>query len=444
VIFVSKYRPYFGFILVILFISLCLTPQTKSILSLPPYQKMVVGETSNIILSLPEILTEKINLEIKNSASSVLALPFDPPVTINKEPTGFKIIALKPGKAEMQLKLWGYIPIKSIEVESISNQRVVVGGHSIGVLLQSKGIMVVGFAPIIGMEGEKIYPARDYGLQIGDLIMKANNKEIKSENDLARIIDKNKDEKIILEIKRSDKNITIAVPTAYCPETNRHRIGLFVRDGITGVGTLTFWDPQTGYYAALGHIIIDADTKKSINVLEGKIISASIQTVKAGQPGKPGEKIGVFNEDSSLSGNILKNSCNGIYGQTDKKIENPKIKYQMEIGYAHQVVTGPAEMYTVVNGVEIEKFAVNIEKIYPGRENGKGMVIKVTDPRLLNLTGGIIQGMSGSPIVQNNRIIGAVTHVFLNDPSRGYGIFMDNMLNEMPGYEQKAGENSTN
>ena len=232
--------------------------------------------------------------------------------------------------------------------------------------------------------------------------------------------------------------------SSYCLETNRHRIGLYVRDGITGVGTLTFWDPQTGYYAALGHIIIDADTKKSINVLEGKIISASIQTVKAGQPGKPGEKIGVFNEDSSLSGNILKNSCNGIYGQTNKGIENPKIKYHMEIGYAHQVVTGPAEMYTVVNGVEIEKFAVNIEKIYPGRENGKGMVIKVTDPRLLNLTGGIIQGMSGSPIVQNDRIIGAVTHVFLNDPSRGYGIFMDNMLIEMPGYDQKAGQFSTN
>ncbi|HPF43135.1 MAG TPA: SpoIVB peptidase [Syntrophomonadaceae bacterium] len=439
-----KYRPYFGILLVIVFISLCMTPQAKNVLSLPEYQRMVVGESNNIILSLPDIFAEKIKLELKDPASSVLALPYDPPVAINKEASGFKIIALKPGKAEMQLKLWGYIPLKSIEVESISNQRVVVGGHSIGVLLQSKGIMVVGFAPIISAEGEKIYPARDQGLEIGDLIMKADNKKIESENDLARIIDENGNKKVILEIKRSGKSITIPVPTAYCPETNRHRIGLYVRDGITGVGTLTFWDPNTKYYAALGHIIIDADTKKGINVLKGKIVTASIQTVKAGQPGKPGEKIGVFDDQSSFSGTILKNSNNGIYGRTEGDIVNPKVKYAMEVGYAHQVVTGKAEMFTVVNGNEIEKFEVNIEKIYPGRENGKGMVIRVTDPRLLNLTGGIIQGMSGSPIVQNNRIIGAVTHVFLNDPTRGYGIFMDNMLSEIPGYTNSLNTISTN
>jgi stage IV sporulation protein B len=172
-----------------------MTPQAKNVLSLPEYQRMVVGESNNIILSLPDIFAEKIKLELKDPASSVLALPYDPPVAINKEASGFKIIALKPGKAEMQLKLWGYIPLKSIEVESISNQRVVVGGHSIGVLLQSKGIMVVGFAPIISAEGEKIYPARDQGLEIGDLIMKADNKKIESENDLARIIDENGNKK---------------------------------------------------------------------------------------------------------------------------------------------------------------------------------------------------------------------------------------------------------
>jgi len=440
----SKYRPCIGIILVILFLSLCMTPQAKNVLSLPEYQRMVVGESSNISLSLPDILAGKINLEIKNPASSVLAFPYEPPVTVNKEASGFKIIALKPGKAEMQLKLWGYIPLKSIEVESIANQRVVVGGHSIGVLLQSKGIMVVGFAPIISTEGEKVYPARDQGLEIGDLIMKANDKKIESENDLARIIDESGEKAVMLEIKRSGKMIAAQVPTVYCPETNRRRIGLYVRDGITGVGTLTFWDPNTGYYAALGHIIIDADTKKGINVLKGKIVSASIQTVKAGQPGKPGEKIGVFSDESSLSGNIIKNSYNGIYGKTTGKIVNPKANYPLEVGYAHQVVPGKAQIFTVVNGDEIEKFEVNIEKIYPGRENGKGMVIRVTDPRLLNLTGGIIQGMSGSPIVQNNRIIGAITHVFLNDPSRGYGIFMDNMLSEIPGYKNPAENFSTN
>ncbi len=414
------------------------------VLGLPEYQRLVVGESSSISLSLPNIMAGKINLEIKDPASSVLALPYDPPITVNKEESGFKIVALKPGKVDMQLKLWGYIPLRSIAIESIANQRVVVGGHSIGVILQSKGIMVVGFAPILSAAGHKDFPARDEGLEIGDLIMKANNKQVSSENDLARIIDETGDKDVTLLIKRSGKNISIAVPTAYCPETNRHRIGLYVRDGIAGVGTLTFWDPKTKNYAALGHIIIDADTKKGIDVLRGKIVSASIQTVKAGQPGKPGEKIGIFNEESSLSGTISKNTYFGIYGKTAEEIVNPKVDYSMEIGYAHQVVTGKAQIYTVINGEEIEKFDIEIEKIHPERENGKGMVVRVTDSRLLSLTGGIIQGMSGSPIVQNDRVIGAVTHVFLNDPTRGYGIFMDNMLSEMPGYNKETKKVSTN
>ena len=414
------------------------------VLGLPEYQRLVVGESSSISLSLPNIMAGKINLEIKNPASSVLALPYDPPITVNKEESGFKIVALKPGKVDMQLKLWGYIPLRSIAIESIANQRVVVGGHSIGVILQSKGIMVVGFAPILSTTGHKEFPARDEGLEIGDLITKANNKQVDPENDLARIIDETGDKDVTLLIKRSGKNISIAVPTAYCPETNRHRIGLYVRDGIAGVGTLTFWDPKTKNYAALGHIIIDADTKKGIDVLRGKIMSASIQTVKAGQPGKPGEKIGIFNEESSLSGTISKNTYFGIYGKTAEEIVNPKVDYSMEIGYAHQVVTGKAQIYTVINSEEIEKFDIEIEKIHPERENGKGMVVRVTDSRLLSLTGGIIQGMSGSPIVQNDRVIGAVTHVFLNDPTRGYGIFMDNMLSEMPGYNKETKKVSTN
>lgn len=435
----TKYRPYIGIILAFLFIFLCMTPQARIVLSLPEYKRLVVGETSDIGLILPHILEGKINLEIKSPpSSSVLALPYDPPITVNKAASGYRIMALKPGKVNMQLKLWGYIPLKSMAVESIPNQRMVVGGHSIGVLLQSKGIMVVGFAPIMGSAGEKEYPARDQGLQIGDLIMEADHMPVASENDLARIIDEADDKKIDLLIKRSDKNITLTVPTVYCPETNRHRIGLFVRDGIVGVGTLTFWDPDTRNYAALGHIIIDADTKKGIDVLRGKIVGATIQTIKAGQPGKPGEKIGVFNDKSSLTGNITKNTYFGIYGKTSGDIINTKVDYTMEIGYAHQVTLGKAQICTVINGDEIEIFDVEVEKIYPERENGKGMVIRVTDPRLLNLTGGIIQGMSGSPIIQNDRLIGAVTHVLLNDPTRGYGIFMDHMLSEMPEYKKES------
>ena len=145
-----------------------------------------------------------------------------------------------------------------------------------------------------------------------------------------------------------------------------------------------------------------------------------------------------------LLGNITKNTYFGIFGTIEGEVKNPLVNYPMEVGYAHQVEIGKAEIYTVVNGDDIERFEIEIEKVYPERENGKGMVIKVTDPRLLSLTGGIIQGMSGSPIVQNSRIVGAVTHVFLNDPVRGYGIFMDNMLSELPSLSNDNLKVSTN
>ncbi|MBP8819750.1 MAG: SpoIVB peptidase, partial [Syntrophomonadaceae bacterium] len=321
---------------------------------------------------------------------------------------------------------------------------VVPGGHSIGVLLQSRGIMVVGFAPVVDRDGNKVYPARDKGIEIGDLVYRVNGKMVGSENELARVIDDKKGEPVSLSIKRRDKFINVAVQPVPCGETGRYRIGLYIRDGIVGVGTLTFWDPNTNEYAALGHIIVDADTRQGIDVLQGKIVSASIQTIKRGKPGQPGEKIGIFNGNGQIEGNISKNTFNGIYGKTGVEIENPISDYTMEVGYAHQVREGEAEIYTVVNGEDIEKFSITIEKVYPERNNGKGMIIRVTDPRLLNLSGGIVQGMSGSPIIQDSRIIGAVTHVFLNDPQRGYGIFMDSMLSEMTDLNTTRKNVSTN
>lgn len=432
-----RMRPVLGFIIAFLFLVLCFTPQMRSILTLPDNTKLVVGEKSSIKLELPAEISDKLDMLVNEHYESVFAQPEDFPVTVRKSGNSYEILALKPGKAEVTLKVWGYIPVKTIEVESVPVKRVVLGGHSIGVLLQSNGIMVVGFAPITTPEGEKISPAREQGIEIGDLIMAVDGYEVKTENDLARIIDEKKDETVSLRIKRENKIISIPVKAHFCSETGRYRIGLYVRDGVIGVGTLSFWDPESKFYAALGHIIVDADTRQGIDVLKGKIMSASVQTIKPGRPGRPGEKIGVFDSEGGISGNIVKNTFFGIYGQTDGEIKNPLYDYTVEVGYAHQVKTGPAEMYTVVNGNNIEKFSIEIEKVYPERQNGKGMIIRVTDPRLLILTGGIIQGMSGSPIVQDGKIIGAVTHVFLNDPTRGYGVFMDNMLAELEEYRKE-------
>ncbi len=439
-----NYRPYIGIILSILIIAFCSTAQVKTLLTLPHSQRLVVGETSNISFNLPAIFDEKLSMLVMEPSRSVFANPDDPTISITKNTNGYEIAALKPGKAEIKLKLLGYIPLKSIAIESMPTQKVVVGGHSIGVVLQSRGIMVVGFAPVVGAEGQKYYPAKEQGVEIGDLIMQVANKEIASENDLARIIDENNGNGLDITLKRKGKTINLNVTPQFCPETQRNRIGLYVRDGVVGVGTMSFWNPATKEYAALGHIIMDADTKQGIEVLKGKIVSASIQTVKPGKPGKPGEKIGIFNSKGDIEGNISKNTYFGIYGETNNNVTNPVVGHSMEVGYAHQVETGKAEIYTVVNGDDIECFSIEIEQVYPERDNGKGMVIKVTDKRLLDLTGGIIQGMSGSPIVQNSRIVGAVTHVFLNDPQRGYGIFMDNILSELPSYSEGGLNISTN
>lgn len=427
----KRIRPVLGIIISLFLLAVCITPQARTILSLPANQKVVVGQTCLIPVKLPPQLDNKIEMKVLRPSQSVFAAPQESPITVSHNADGYQIIGVKPGIVDIEFKLLGIIPIKSISVEALPTRRLIPGGHSIGVVLKSKGIMVVGYAPVRNADGQKSYPAREQGVELGDLILQANAKTVNTEEDLARAIDEEKGQLTTLTVKRKNETLSIPVKAQFCPETNRYRIGLYVRDGVVGVGTLSFWDPESKGFGALGHIILDADTKQGIDVLQGKIVSASIQSIKPGTPGHPGEKIGIFNAQGVIEGSIVKNCYYGIYGQTTRDLKNPLVESSMEVAYAHQVKPGAAQIYTVVNGEEIEVFDIYIEKLYPVGESGKGMVIRISDPRLLNMTGGIIQGMSGSPIIQDSRIVGAVTHVFLNDPSRGYGIYMDQMLSEL-------------
>ncbi len=202
-----RWRSTFGIIISILFVALCCSPQARTILNLPHQQKMVVGETNIIPMQLPGLLEERLVLEIFNPSRSVFASQGDPAVVVSKNGSAYEITALKPGKASLKIKLLGYIPLKSISIESVPPRRVVVGGHSIGVLLQSRGIMVVGFAPIVDSQGQKLYPAREQGVEIGDLVLKVNNQDVSTETDLAQIIDTVKDSELVLNIKRKDRII---------------------------------------------------------------------------------------------------------------------------------------------------------------------------------------------------------------------------------------------
>jgi stage IV sporulation protein B len=206
------------------------------------------------------------------------------------------------------------------------------------------------------------------------------------------------------------------------------RIGLFIRDDAGGIGTLTFYDPQSSVYGALGHVVSDSYINAPLEIRQGKILPAKVEDIKKGTRGTPGEKVGVFAGKTDY-GNVTQNEACGIYGTMTGSLRNP-IYDSLPIAYAQQVQPGKASILTVITQQEVQEFEIVIERILPGRSDGRNMITRIVDPRLLSVAGGIVQGMSGSPIIQNDRIVGAVTHVFVSDPTRGYGVFIENMLME--------------
>jgi stage IV sporulation protein B len=329
-------------------------------------------------------------------------------------------------------KLFGIFSIKNTEVQVMPAIKLWPGGQSIGVNLQTKGVMVVGQAPVTAQDGKKYYPGRDAGIETGDTLLKMNQADVLTDQDVAEAVNKagDKDERLEIQIQRHGQVITKNVAPIFCAETGRYRIGLYVRDQAAGVGTLTFIDPATQKYGALGHVINDADTHQRIEILQGKIVASSVQSIEKGRKGHPGEKIGSFLANSSFNGTIDQNTVNGIFGQFSGEIKNPYFAEPIEVRWAAEVHEGAAKIYTVIQGEKIEEFAVTIERVLSNRTDSKNMILRVTDERLIEATGGIIQGMSGSPIVQDGKIIGAVTHVFINDSLRGYGVFIQNMLKD--------------
>lgn len=334
---------------------------------------------------------------------------------------------------EVVYKLFGIFPLKSSKVEVMPSLSLIPGGQSIGVTLQTKGVMVVGQAPILDKTGKKIFPAKEAGIEVGDILLKINNHVVQTDQDVSNAVhnagEQNEPARIIF--KHQDKILEKDLNPVYCAETGRYRVGLFVRDEAAGVGTLSFLDPISKSYGALGHVITDADTNQQIEVSDGKIMASTIYAIEKGKRGHPGEKIGSFVTNSPFTGTIEKNTITGIFGKLSGSAVNPYYKEPIPVGWESDVKIGSAKIYTVIQGEKIEEFDIKIERVMYNRTDSKNMIIRVTDPRLLEATGGIIQGMSGSPIVQDGKIIGAVTHVFVNDATRGYGVFIQNMLNQV-------------
>lgn len=342
-------------------------------------------------------------------------------------------------KFEVSYKLFGIFPLRSGEVEVMNPMKLIPGGQSIGVTLQTKGVMVVGQAPVIDQSGRKTFPAKEAGIEVGDILLKIDNQEVRTDQDVSKAVHLAGEQKgnVNVLFKHQDQILEKVIKPVFCAETGRYRMGLFVRDEAAGVGTLSFLDPVSKKYGALGHVITDADTNQKIEVSKGKIVASSIYAIEKGKRGHPGEKLGSFVTNSAFMGTIEKNTMTGIFGTMSGQVTNPYFAEAIPVGWEAEVKVGPAKIYTVIQGEKIEEFNINIDRVMHNRTDSKNMIVRVTDPRLLEATGGIIQGMSGSPIVQDGKIIGAVTHVFVNDSQRGYGVFIQNMINDGNQLEEK-------
>lgn len=321
--------------------------------------------------------------------------------------------------------------IKSVAYAKNDKKIVYVGGVPVGVKLKTVGVIVVALSDIECKDGRTYSPANEDGIRIGDIILSINGEEINSSNDVAKVINDCKDGYLDISLERSEKLITKRVKAIESKE-GKYKIGLWVRDSTSGVGTLTFYDKETNKFAALGHAIADIDTNQIIKIKDGSIVESSIVSVKKGEKGEPGELRGIFLEEEDTLGSIKLNSNFGIYGTSNNNLIKKYSLKPYEVAKIGEIQEGPAQIITTLEGQETKLYNIRIDKLLDQKSSGtKSMIIVITDEELLQKSGGIVQGMSGSPIIQNNKIIGAVTHVLINKPEVGYGIYAQWMIEEM-------------
>lgn len=316
--------------------------------------------------------------------------------------------------------------------ESKDVLKVIPGGQSIGIDLNTNGVLVVGYHQI--KSNEEILKFNQSDIKVGDLIINVDDEEITSVNQLKkRIKQSGKENKMIeLKIKRGEEIFNTNIEPIFDEIDQDYRIGLYIRDTASGIGTMTFVEPISKKYGALGHVISDVDTKRMIEIKGGKLMRSNVTSIDKGENGNPGEKHATYTSRDHEIGIVNKNTPFGVFGTLTKDFNNRLYKEPIEIGFSDEIKQGPAKILTVLKGEKVEAFDIeiisNTVNKYPAT---KGIVVKVTDERLLAETGGIVQGMSGSPIIQDNKIIGAITHVFINDPKSGYGVHIEWMLNEV-------------
>ena len=321
-----------------------------------------------------------------------------------------------------EIRLLGSIPVKTVASTTTERKYLIPGGDLVGLRLKTDGVLIVGTESFQTEYGETD-PAQKAGIKTGDTLKSINDIEVLNNAQLAEIISNSDGKSLEAEIIRDGETISLTITPEISVLTGLYKCGLWIRDSTGGIGTLTYYDAENGAFATLGHGIYDTDTGKLLPTEKGEISSATLTGVRKGTNGTAGELKGSINEN--VFGNIISNNENGIYGTCS--IINIDSK-ALPVAYDNEISTGYAQIICTVESNVKEYYDIEIEKVNRSDEN-KNMVVRITDERLLKITGGIVQGMSGSPIIQNGKIVGAVTHVFVNEPTKGYGITIENMLN---------------
>ena len=335
-------------------------------------------------------------------------------------------IVAETGKLDLNLSLFNLFGVKDVTVNVIPKTTVIPMGKAIGMKMYTEGVLVVGMSEI---EGQK--PYENSGIEAGDQIIEVNNKKVSSTDELIECVNNSNGNNVEIKYISEQEEKTANLEPVKTSE-NEYKLGLWVRDAAAGVGTLTFYEPSTGQFGALGHGINDVDTYELIDIASGELVTTKILEIVKGADGAPGEMRGSIDNGTTI-GRITKNTSFGVYGNVENfyKINQNNAK-EVEVANRTEIKTGKAEILCELENGQTNSYEIEIQKIFlDNNENNKSMLIKITDEELLEKTGGIIQGMSGAPILQNGKFIGAVTHVLVNDSEMGYAVFGDLMIKQM-------------
>ncbi|MBH1940241.1 SpoIVB peptidase [Mobilitalea sibirica] len=393
---------------------------------IPDEIKILVGTEESFDFNMPV----EANIETKDiGVISVndLSVPSNQ-ININLN-RPFTLASSQTGQYKINLKLFGIFNFKNISLDVIDTFELIPCGTPIGIYVETDGILVLGSGRITGSDGLNYEPISNK-LKSGDYILTINGYSVRNKEELINRIQECNGEDITLLIRRNNEKVTVKISPIETPG-GIYKIGAWIRDNTQGIGTLTFIS-SNGYFGALGHGITDIDTGLLMEIKKGSIYSADIMSIIKGKEGEPGELIGMIRQsDKYKLGDIKNNTYQGIFGNMNKNNSNLLNDKPLKIALKQEVKKGKAYIRCTVED-KVNDFEIEIESVDISNNNhSKGIILKITDERLLNLTGGIVQGMSGSPIIQNNKIIGAVTHVFIQDSTKGYGTFIENMVNNL-------------